>query len=182
MWFVQKDEARGFTLIELMVVITIIGLMASVVLAALGSSRATARDTQRVQMVKELQKALELFRNANGGNYPCASAMPACVSGGGQANVNGSTRIAFFDAALAPYLVVPNETNTFVPLNQGSILYRLGNATNNTNRDSYAIMLRREQAYVSPDGTPIPPGAPGCVIRVGLNSNITNFPTSPTCF
>ena len=78
--YAWRSNQRGFTLIELLVVITIIGLLASTVLASLANSRQSARDVSRVQAVKELQKALELYRNANSGNYPCAIA--GCGAGG----------------------------------------------------------------------------------------------------
>ncbi len=60
---------KGFTLIELMVVISIIGLMSSIVLSALNDARAKARDAQRIQSLKEIQKALILYYDANG-QYP----------------------------------------------------------------------------------------------------------------
>ena len=67
----QKKSAAGFTLIELLVVIAIIGILASTVLASLGSARSSARDARRISDIKQLQTAMELFRNANGGLYPC---------------------------------------------------------------------------------------------------------------
>lgn len=54
---------KGFTLIELLVVVAIIGIMASIVLAALGEARGHARDAQRLSDMREIRKALELFYN-----------------------------------------------------------------------------------------------------------------------
>lgn len=64
-------KTAGFTLIELLVVIAIIGILASVVLSSLGSARAAARDATIQSDIKNIQTALELFRNANNGLYPC---------------------------------------------------------------------------------------------------------------
>lgn len=64
-----SSRTHGFTLIELLVVIAIIGLLASTVLAALGSARAEARDTARIQTIKQVENALELYRT-NNGSYP----------------------------------------------------------------------------------------------------------------
>ncbi len=60
---------RGFTLIELLVVIAIIGILASVVLAALGGARDKARDARRLSDLKELEKAVELYATYNS-SYP----------------------------------------------------------------------------------------------------------------
>ncbi len=66
--------ARGFTLLEVMVVITIIGLLATVILASVADSQRNARDARRASDIREIQKSLELYRNANG-LYP--STVPA---------------------------------------------------------------------------------------------------------
>jgi len=52
---------RGFTLIELMVVISLIALIASLLFTAIASVRAKVRDVQRVTTLKALQNALELY-------------------------------------------------------------------------------------------------------------------------
>jgi prepilin-type N-terminal cleavage/methylation domain-containing protein len=57
---IRNTRSGGFTLIELMTVMVIIGLLAAVVLAALQQSRAQGRDASRIQALKELQKAIEL--------------------------------------------------------------------------------------------------------------------------
>lgn len=62
---------KGFTLIELMVVIAIIGILSGVIIASLGSSRARARDGKRVSDIGQIQLALELYRESNG-RYPTA--------------------------------------------------------------------------------------------------------------
>lgn len=66
----RRSLARGFTLIELLVVIAIIGILSSVVVASLNGARKKARDARRVDDVKQLQLALELYFDAKGGKYP----------------------------------------------------------------------------------------------------------------
>lgn len=64
---------KGFTLIELMVVIAIIGILATVVVSSLNTARAKGRDTKRISDIHQIQNALELYYNTNG-VYPAAGA------------------------------------------------------------------------------------------------------------
>lgn len=66
---IKLSKKAGFTLIELLVVISIIGLLSSIVLSSLSSARSKARDTERIQRLKQIVNALELYR-ADKGGYP----------------------------------------------------------------------------------------------------------------
>ena len=59
----MKD--RGFTIIELLVVMVIIGMIFSVIFVSLQGSRAKGRDARREQDIKQIQAALELYSVAN---------------------------------------------------------------------------------------------------------------------
>ncbi len=52
---------KGFTLIEILIVVAIIGLLSSVILVGLGSFRARGRDARRIADLREVQQALELY-------------------------------------------------------------------------------------------------------------------------
>lgn len=56
---------KGFTLIELMVVIALIGILASVILASFTAVRARNRDGKRVSDIREIEKALSLYQIEN---------------------------------------------------------------------------------------------------------------------
>ena len=62
-------RSRGFTLVELLVVVAIIGLLATLSVLALGSARVRARDAKRLSDIKTVQTALELYHNDQG-RYP----------------------------------------------------------------------------------------------------------------
>lgn len=61
----------GFTLVELLVVITIIGVLAAVGLASFRTSQIKGRDAARKSDLKEIKNALEFYFNDNG-KYPDA--------------------------------------------------------------------------------------------------------------
>ncbi len=63
------NNPKGFTLIELMVVISIIGVLSSVVLVAVNNVKNKARDSKRLSDVKSIQLALEMYYDKYG-NYP----------------------------------------------------------------------------------------------------------------
>jgi len=63
---------KGFTLIEILIVIAIIGLLASVVLVGLGSFRARGRDARRIADLRSVQNSLELYYVKNN-NYPAVN-------------------------------------------------------------------------------------------------------------
>jgi prepilin-type N-terminal cleavage/methylation domain-containing protein len=65
----KKKEEEGFTLVELLVVISIISLLTSIVLSSLNDARKKARDSARISTLQQVQKALAMYYSDNG-YYP----------------------------------------------------------------------------------------------------------------
>jgi prepilin-type N-terminal cleavage/methylation domain-containing protein len=60
---------RGFTLIEILIVVAIIAILASVVLVGLGPTQRQGRDARRISDLHQVQNGLELYYN-HCGWYP----------------------------------------------------------------------------------------------------------------
>lgn len=65
----QKSSRKGFTLIEMLIVIAIIGILSSIVLVGLGPVQRRGRDARRQADLRGAQNALELYYNKCG-RYP----------------------------------------------------------------------------------------------------------------
>ena len=57
---------RGFTILELLVVVAIIGLLTALVLISTTTARTKSRDARRLQDLREIETALNLYYQANG--------------------------------------------------------------------------------------------------------------------
>lgn len=68
---------RGFTLLEILVAISIIAVLSSILYMSFGDARDDARNRALMAEVKEVQLAIELYRAQNG-SYP---PIPSCGTG-----------------------------------------------------------------------------------------------------
>lgn len=96
----MKNRRKGFTLIELLVVVAIIGLLASVIFAALSPARQKGRDAKRKSDAHQILLAIELYFNTNG-VYPPSGGATAPNAGWSNSSDNSWTSLA---TQLAPFI------------------------------------------------------------------------------
>lgn len=128
---------RGFTLVELIVVIVIIGIVAGLVTANLIGARQRARDAQRKSDLRQIQAALELYR-ADAGAYPSTGNFPAC----GNRFVSGTT-VYIQKTPCDPQPT--NTQNSYRYQNSGDT-YTLTACLENSN-DPQVIVLMTERSW-----------------------------------
>jgi prepilin-type N-terminal cleavage/methylation domain-containing protein len=120
---------RGFTLIELLVVISIISLLSSVILSSLSTARAKARDARRLQDMRTIQTAINLYQNDNRGKVPNESMnvnqpsyvepfLPELITG----KYLSSTITDPINTSASTYYYRYVTDTTLVPLNCSSII------------------------------------------------------------
>ena len=71
-----KKNFSGFTLIELSVTVTIIGILSSIAITGLSSTMQKAQDTSYLSNLRDLQLALEAYKSVNG-KYPAIGTSPS---------------------------------------------------------------------------------------------------------
>ncbi len=65
-------NARGFTIVELLIVIVVIAILAAVSIVAFNGAQQRARDTIRIKDLKDVARAVELYKIDNG-SYPLSA-------------------------------------------------------------------------------------------------------------
>lgn len=84
---------KGFTLVEVLIVIAVVGILASVVLVGLGPIQRQGRDARRLSDLRQVQTGLELYYSRNG-SYPnvntWADLTTQLITGGAGGNVGVS--------------------------------------------------------------------------------------------
>ncbi len=75
----QNAFRRGFTLIELMIVIVILGILMGTILPRLTGAQSRARDTARIADLNNISQALEVY-SSDTGEYPAAVCATAGIN------------------------------------------------------------------------------------------------------
>ena len=66
----KNTHNKGFTLVELLIVISIIAILASIVIAKISGSRQNANYLKRLNDINQVDLALQRYSVVNYGKYP----------------------------------------------------------------------------------------------------------------
>lgn len=117
---------KGFTLIELIVVISIIGFISTIVLTQLSDSRKKTRDSIRVQQLVQLTRALQLYAT-NNGVFPIAATALSSEPGDGAISNNGGNWIPGLTGSTT-ISVLPRDPLGNTPDNWGAYAAQCGSS------------------------------------------------------
>lgn len=171
----------GFTLIEILVSIAIIGLLASVIISMTSQARIRGRDTKRKADLAQLQKALEIYYNTNF-SYP--------TTGNTWYAATGSCGGSFGYTGASGY--IPNLAPTYVailPADPKPSTAACSGFNYRSNGSDYKIISNSVSGAGGPESFPsagqpfYDPARPTTGIMITNNtSNTSTCPSASTCW
>ncbi len=147
----QKRMQAGFTIIELLIVIAIIGILATLVLTNFQGAQAKGRDTVRKNDINSVYQKLEEYYNENG-SYPDSALVAATFPGidaGALTDAEDATIVSTFSTAATPTVPTLTSTNEYiyVAYGDGTAASCVEDAGNGCLHYTLATFLEREDQY-----------------------------------
>ncbi len=68
----RKHMAKGFTLVEILIVVVILGILAAIVIPQFTSASESAKSSSLSAQLQTIRSQLELYQVQHNGNYPAA--------------------------------------------------------------------------------------------------------------
>lgn len=129
----MNQKTKGFTIIELIVVIAIIAVLSSIIIANVNQYTAKARDAKRLGDKNAVIKALTLYASDNGGDFPDYGNSLTCLGPNGSTCWGNQSGSDFLVSDLRPYLAtMPTNNAAIGTLGYNRMLYGDKDATCST--------------------------------------------------
>lgn len=143
---------RGFTVLELLVVISIIGLLSGVILSSLDITRKKARDARRLSDMNQIVLALDLYYNDNG-RYP--SPVSDTICSGWDA---GNLTLELLPGRLDEYINTPNDPTGTGCSGYNYYRYGAGSYGCDVSRGAFYVLGVRNMMEATSGSYPTSPG------------------------
>ena len=131
---------KGFTLIEILIVVAIIAILASVVLVGLGPTQQAGRDARRLSDLRQVQNGLELYFNKCG-YYPGAAVAGSCSAVAWQQTSDWATLSGALTGSTVGINTVPVDPSAghsyYYGTTNGGSAYILGATLENANNSVF---------------------------------------------
>jgi|SRR5690606_31730140 prepilin-type N-terminal cleavage/methylation domain-containing protein len=156
----MHKTSKAFTIVELLIVVVVIAILASISLVTFSRIQARARDNIRYHTVKEITKLLEIYKTQHG-SYPSSNFSSTNVNGCTNADgwsyswasSNGTWLSPLVDSGTASQIPTPpiNDCSSYVRY----IYYRSSeaNCTEDYPNNGYIIQVIRAENTLIPDET-----------------------------
>ena len=134
---------KGFTLVELLVVMAILGVLVTLVAGGFRTAQMRGRDSKRKSDLKEIATALEIFYSDHG-EYPNANGeqIQACqydpAMGSGDCTWGASE---FTDGVTTYFKILPED-----PVSSQNYVYRVQLIADNADNQKYQLFARLENS------------------------------------
>jgi len=176
---------NGFTLVELMIVIVIIGVLTTLIIVSLDNTKMTARNARRLADIKQIQLALKMY-------YNDAGEFPASITAGSSISRGGANYMLRVPSSPKPWPDngCPDEDYKYTPLEGGKrymLSFCLGDTTDDLSKGSHIAtsngILNCPTGYIPVPGSAELETNDFCVMKYeakcALNSTATSGEVTP---
>lgn len=155
---------NAFTLIEMLVVISLIGVLAGLAVVSYGAAQKQARDTTRKSDMKQYQTALEMYANLSNGLFPAVS--------GGTA-ITATTACGYLNSRLEPDISCSQDPKISADPTYYDYRYIASSGTaGSASSSNYVIWAKIENSSTTKYWV---------VCSNGKNGESSSIPSSATC-